>query len=170
MVSLRLKAVGVVGLMAMVVIGLLWLGFSASGGEKDEGLKPAPEAPWNGTMATSTENVQVMYDGKATRCLANSVVTPGHFVVYVTNYADQSLVCSMSVVEAPIAGAKAGASSWLKLPPLPTVSAQKTGRIGVRVELPEGVPDGQYSLRLMITKNAQVVEVPVYFSVSKGDK
>jgi len=161
----RLKKVAVIGAIVLVAVGLLWLGFSGggSGGKTDD--KTPTEVRWMGTMSVSTDNVLVTYDGRTVRCTANEITAPSHFIIRVTNYADQSLTCDVVVEEANLGGYYAGDVSWLQLPVIPTIAPQKTGSIPIGVDLPAHLLAGQYALEIIVSKGSQVFTCPVMFNV-----
>lgn len=168
-----MKKIIVIGAIVLVVVGLLWLGFSGGDSGGDNGVtdnKPPSESKWVGTMSVSTDNVLVVYDGRSVRCTANEVTTPSHFMVRVTNYADQSLTCDVVVRETNLLGSHTGDVSWLRLPAIPTVAPQKAGSIPIGVDLPANLPDGQYTLEIVVSKASQVFTCPVVFSVDREKK
>ncbi len=162
-----MKTMGIIGGVVLVVIGLLWLGFSGAGGGGDGEPKPEPVPPWDGVMAVSTGVVTVKYDGRSVRCLANDVSSPQHFSIFVANYGDEPLVCDVQVVEEDIGASHKGDAAWLQMPEIPVIPAQRAGGIPIRVNLPQNLPDGQYSLKVVVSKNTQAIEVPVMFEIAR---
>jgi hypothetical protein len=151
-------------------VGLLWLGFS-EGGKTGNGkdLTPA-EVKWTGTMNLVTENISVVFDGKSARCTADNNLTPGHFVMRVTNYSDQPLVCAVAFRDFVLGGYVPADEKWLVAPvTVPAIEPQKTGSINIRVEMPRDVPDGKYILQVEVSKNGQVGRCPVYFNVMRRE-
>jgi hypothetical protein len=164
------KKVAIVGGILIVVLFILWLALSGGGGDGTTDNKTPPEVKWEGTMATSTDNVLVTYNGRVVRCMANETMYPRHFVVVVTNYADMSLTCDVNVREAAPEGCYPGEVSWLKIAPTPAILAQKSGSIPIMVKLPTTVRDGKYALEVVISKGDQSLTFPVIFDVKKDEK
>jgi hypothetical protein len=165
------KKVAVIGVIVLVAVGLLWLGFSGGNSDSSDnktGNKPPPEVKWKGTMVLTTDNAVVTFNGRAAHCEANEVGATGHFLLQVTNYADQELVCEVLVKEGDVAGYFPGETSWLRLPPIPTLAPQKAGSIPVRVVVPTNTPDGKYALEVQVSKDAQVFTCPVLITVNKN--
>lgn len=167
-----MKKVLVIGAIVLVVVGLLWLGFSGGGSDNSDnktGNKPPPEVKWKGTMVLTTDNAVVTFNGRAAHCEANEVGATGHFLLQVTNYADQGLVCDVLVKEGDVAGYFPGDPDWLQYPSaIPTVAPQKAGSIPVRVIVPADTPDGKYALEVQVSKDTQVFTCPVLITVNKN--
>lgn len=161
MMSTRAKVLVAAGAL-VAFVAILWVAAYNSGAETKV---VAPE--WSGTMVVQTTGVQVDYDGRATRCVSDDVFMPGHFEVRVTNGGEVPLVCDVVVQEAQVSGYRAGDPSWLRVAPVPAIARQMTGTIPVRALLPSDVPDGEYVLRLLVSKGQQVGTVMVVFDVQR---
>lgn len=160
----------VIGCVALIVLGLLWLGFSGGGKPGDGKDAIPPKVKWTGTMNLVTENVSITFDGKSARCTADGNLTPGHFVMRVTNYADQPLVCIVAFRHLVLEGYAPADENWLVAPvTMPVIEPQKTGNISIRVQIPRTVPDGKYMLEVEVSKNGQVGRCPVYFDVVRHE-
>lgn len=164
-----MKKVLLIGGIVLVVIGLLWLGFSSRGSSGSHGQgdqTPAPPIKWEGTMGVATDNVMVTYDGRSVHCYVDGLMTPGHFMVRVSNYAEMGLQCDLAVQRGAAEGYQAGDPSWLVAPEvIPVVEPNKTDSIPVKVNLPAKTPDGKYVLTLQVSKGSQSFSCPVLFDV-----